>query len=259
MPEGPSVLIMKEATLKFEGKKILAAHGNAKIDFERITGKTVQAFRLWGKQTFIVLEDRLAIRVHLLMFGSYSIDEQTKPDTRLRLCLEFENGRLYYYSCSVRLFEEELEKAFDFTADVLSDRFDPKAARKKLKSRPEMMVCDALLDQDIFSGVGNIIKNEVLFRIGVHPETKVGDLPPRKLTELITEARNYSFDFLRWKKEFTLKKHWLAHTKKTCTTCGGPLTKKHCGTSKRRSFYCEKDQKLYRPKTEIISSPEPEA
>ena len=31
------------------------------------------------------------------------------------------------------------------------------------------MVCDALLDQTVFAGVGNIIKNEVLFRTGVHP------------------------------------------------------------------------------------------
>jgi endonuclease-8 len=78
-------------------------------------------------------------------------------------------------------------------------------AEKKLKSHPDMMVCDALMDQDIFSGVGNIIKNEVLFRIGVQPESLLGNLPKKKLNELIAEARNYSFDFLRWKREFTLK------------------------------------------------------
>ncbi|MCH5685281.1 hypothetical protein LWM68_14115 [Niabella sp. W65] len=48
--------------------------------------------------------------------------------------------------------------------------------------------------------VGKHNKNEVLYRIGVHPLSKVGDLPPRKLTELIDETRNYSFDFLNWKK-----------------------------------------------------------
>lgn len=248
MPEGPSILIMKEATQKFQGRKILAAHGNAKIDMERLVGKTVQEFRLWGKQTFIVLEENLAIRIHLLMFGSYSIDEQTKPDKSLRLCLEFENGKLFYYTCSVRLFEEDLDITFDFKADVLSDDFDPKSALKKLKAQPETMVCDALLDQNIFSGVGNIIKNEVLFRIKVHPETLLGNLPPKKLKELVEEARNYSFDFLKWKKEFVLKKHWLVHTKKNCPQCGEKLTKKHCGITKRRSFFCKNDQKLYLPK-----------
>lgn len=245
MPEGPSIRIMKEACMKFQGMKILAAHGNAKIDFEKLAGKTVQDFRIWGKQTFIVLEKNLAVRIHLLMFGSYSIDEQTKPDRSLRICLEFENGKLYYYTCSVRIFEENLDRTFDFKADVLSDDFDPKRARKKLKSKPDTMVCDALLDQEIFSGVGNIIKNEVLFRIQVHPETRIGALPPRKLTELIAEARQYSFDFLRWKKEFTLKKHWLVHTKKNCPNCKAALTKKHCGQTKRRTFYCETCQKQY--------------
>ncbi|MER3465444.1 MAG: endonuclease, partial [Chitinophagaceae bacterium] len=41
------------------------------------------------------------------------------------------------------------------------------------------MVNDALLDQEIFSGVGNIIKNEVLYRIEVHPLSTIGALPLR--------------------------------------------------------------------------------
>ena len=111
---------------------------------------------------------------------------------------------------------------------------------------PEELVCDALLDQDIFAGVGNIIKNEVLFRIRVHPESRVGALPPRKLTELIKEARNYSFDFLKWKKAFELKKHWLANAKKECPRDHIPLVKiKHLGKRKRRAFFCNKCQKLY--------------
>lgn len=65
------------------------------------------------------------------------------------------------------------------------------------------------------------------------------------MKEMIDEARNYSFDFLRWKRENTLQKHWLAHTKKKCPICGEKLIKKQTGLGKRRSFYCEKDQKLY--------------
>jgi len=105
---------------------------------------------------------------------------------------------------------------------------------------------DALLDQDIFAGVGNIIKNEVLFRIRIHPESQVGALPPRKLTELIKEARNYSFDFLKWKKAFELRKHWLAHAKSECPRDHIPFVKvKHLGKLKRRAFFCPKCQKLY--------------
>ena len=85
--------------------------------------------------------------------------------------------------------------------------WDSKQARKKLKTQPDELVCDALLDQDIFGGVGNIIKNEVLYRIRVHPESTVGVLPAAKMTKLIAEARNYSFDFLHWKRAYVLRKH----------------------------------------------------
>ena len=244
MPEGPSILILKEAAQKFIGQTIVSAKGNAKVDMHLLTGSTFKEYRIYGKQSFLVL-NKAVIRIHLLLFGSYSVDEQTKPDRQLRLHLKFENGDLYFYSCSVKVLEKKIIKEIDWQADVLSDEWKPAKAKKKLKILPKEMVCDVLLDQSIFSGVGNIIKNEVLFRIGVHPESLVGNLPPKKLNALIFEARNYSFDFLRWKKEYVLKKNWLAHTKKICSKCGGPITKKHTGTTNRRSFFCEEDQKLY--------------
>jgi endonuclease-8 len=101
------------------------------------------------------------------------------------------------------------------------------------------------LDQNIFTGVGNIIKNEVLFRTKIHPESKVGNIPQKKINELIKEARNYSFDFLKWKKKYVLRKHWLAHTKSICPTCNTPMTRKHLGKTHRRSFYCENCQVLH--------------
>lgn len=109
-----------------------------------------------------------------------------------------------------------------------------------------MLVCDALLDQNIFSGSGNIIKNEVLFRIRVHPKTKVGALTTRKLNELIKEVRNYSFDFLKWKKAYVLRKHWLVHTKGICPRDHTPIIKEYMGKYKRRTFFCPKCQILYK-------------
>ena len=127
----------------------------------------------------------------------------------------------------------------------MNDAWDPSKAKKKLKAIPDTLVADALLDQKIFAGVGNIIKNEVLWRIKVHPKTKVGDLPPKKLSELIKEARNYSFDFLKWKKAYVLKKHWCIHTKKMCPRCKIPAHKEYVGKTNRRTFYCDNCQVLY--------------
>ena len=244
MPEGPSLVIFKEAVQSFIGKKILEARGNAKIDMTLLPKEKILDLRTWGKQFFICLEE-ITIRVHFLMFGSYSIGEQTKPDKSLRLALLFSKGAIYFYTCSVKLVEGSLDSLYDWEADVMSDKWNPAAARKKLKLIPTTMVCDALLEQQIFSGVGNIIKNEVLYRVRLHPETLVGAIPAAKLTTLIKEARKYSFDFLKWKKDFVLKKHWLAHTKKICQRCDLPFLKKYCGKTKRRTFYCENCQVKY--------------
>ena len=244
MPEGPSIVLMKEDLQKFLGEKVIAVAGKAEIDKEKLICKTLKEIRLYGKQTFLIF-DNMSVRIHLLMFGSYEIDHQTRPDRSLRLGLTFKNGKALFYTCSVKMADADFLKMIDWTADIMSDVWDPKNAKNKLKKNPEMLVCDALMDQEIFSGVGNIIKNEVLFRICVHPESPVGNLPTKQLNQLLKEARNYSFDFLKWKRNNELKKHWQAYQQKKCPKCGKDITKKNTGKGKRSSFYCEKDQKLY--------------
>ena len=242
MPEGPSIVILKEDVQSFTGKKVIDVAGYTKIDLERLRNKKIIAFRSWGKH-FLICFKGFTIRIHLLMFGSYRINE-TK-DRNPALHLRFAKGELNFYTCAVRIIDEPLDEVYDWSGDVMNEAWDPKKAMAKLKEVPEMLVADALLNQDIFAGSGNIIKNEVLFRIRVHPETKVGDLPLKKKRELVKEVVNYSFDFLRWKKEYKLKDHWLAHTKKTCPRCNIPFHKAYTGVTKRRTFYCTNCQIRY--------------
>jgi hypothetical protein len=99
-----------------------------------------------------------------------------------------------------------------------------------------MLVCDATLDQEIFAGAGNIIKNEVLFRIRVHPLSRVGALSAAKLRELVAQMRAYALTS-SLEKAFVLKQHWLAHTKRICPRCDIPFHKAHLGKTQRRSFF----------------------
>ena len=242
MPEGPSIIILKEEVQSFTGKEIIKVEGNSKQDIQRLSGKKIIAFKSWGKH-FLICFKTFTVKIHFMLFGSYRINEQKESAPRLRLI--FKEGEISFYACSVKFVEEDLDDIYDWEADVMSDLWNQKAAKQKLNKIPDALVCDALLDQNIFAGVGNIIKNEVLFRIYLHPESRVGALPAKKLNELITEARNYSFDFLEWKKEYVLKKHWLAHTKKICPRCDIPFIKKHLGKTNRRSFFCTNCQALY--------------
>jgi endonuclease-8 len=245
MPEGPSIVILREEAAAFEGKAIVRASGNTSaVDLPALEGQPVLAVRSWGKH-FLIELPTLALRVHFMLFGNYRINERKDAVPRLRL--EFEDdSELNFYACSIKQIDPDLDAQYDWRADVMSDQWDRALALKKLRAQPDMLACDALLNQQIFSGVGNIIKNEVLFRIRVHPLSTVGALPAAKLRTLADEARQYSFDFLAWKKAYVLKAHWLAHTKRSCPRCHIPLHKAHLGTTRRRSFYCERCQKLYR-------------
>jgi endonuclease VIII len=242
--EGPSLVILKEEAAPFTGKKILEATGTSKADLARITGQKVTALKTWGKHFLIQLED-CTIKIHYLMFGSYRINER-HPEKTPTLSFVFKNGEWNNYTCAVKLLEEtDLDKIYDWTCDLMQDEWSPAKAKKKILAAPDRMICDVLLDQEIFSGLGNIMKNETLFRARIHPESKAGAIPTKQLNALIKEARIYAFDFLRWKKEFVLRKHWEAHKKTTCPRCKIPIVKEHTGKNPRRSFFCTNCQVKY--------------
>ena len=244
MPEGPTLYMLREQTTRFVGQEIVRASGNLKtLDPARLVGQHITGLHTWGKHFLIETPD-VILRVHFLLFGTYRIDEDRDKPPRLSIGVK-DGGVMNFYACAIRELDRATFDAYDFSADVMGTAWDPVKARKKLRAAPDMLACDALLDQDIFSGVGNIIKNEVLFRIRVHPLSTVGALPAPKLRALVDEARQYSFDFLGWKKAFTLKEHWLAHAKKICPRCDIPFMKAKLGVSDRRSFYCERCQKRY--------------
>ena len=128
----------------------------------------------------------------------------------------------------------------------MNPKWSAAKAIAKMLDEPKMLVCDALMDQQIFSGVGNIIKNEVLFRTHIHPLSVVGQIPTKKLKELVNETVKYTFEFLEQKKAGTLKKHWQAYSKKDCPRDKVPFHKADTGKSHRRTFYCDKCMVLYK-------------
>lgn len=245
MPEGPSIVILKEAINSFRGKKILEADGYGKdLAYGRLHGTRLVDIRTFGKHLLLCFAG-FTIRVHLQMFGSYRINND-KKDRNPKLRLRFADGQtLSFYAGSITMITRPLDEEYDWSADVMNDSFDVARAVKKIKLQPKMIAADALLDQTIVAGSGNIIKNEVLFRVKIHPRSKVGNIPTSRLQKMIQETVRYSFQFLEWKKEGTLRKHWQAYTKKVCPRDGHTMQKRYLGLTARRTFYCTECQKLY--------------
>lgn len=242
MPEGPSIVILKELVSPFKGATVRHVEGNSKTEIQRALKHKVLDFRSWGKHFLICFSD-FTVRIHFMLFGSYTINERKEAVPRLRLI--FSEGELNFYACSVKIIEGDLDAIYDWSADIMSEKWNPRAANKKLRQAPETLACDAILDQHIFSGAGNIFKNEVLWRTRIHPLSKVGALSPVKRRQLVQEVHRYAYDFLKWKKQFVLRKNWQAHAKKICPRCQIPFVKAHLGRTNRRSFYCTRCQVLY--------------
>src|SRR5450631_4223018 len=109
MPEGPSILLAREALIPFIGKKVKAAHGNSKIAKSRLETETIRDIRTWGKHLLICF-DHFTLRIHFLMFGTYLVNE--RKSTPLRLSLQFKNGEINFYTCAIRIIPEPLDEVY---------------------------------------------------------------------------------------------------------------------------------------------------
>lgn len=100
------------------------------------------------------------------------------------------------------------------------------------------------MDQNIFTGVGNKIRNEALYRAGIHPQSITGKIPATKITKLVKEVVVYARLFY---KEL--------ETNGTLTTFGvyqqeyaadgSEVTMKILPKSKRKIYFSEYKQQLY--------------
>jgi endonuclease-8 len=249
MPEGPVIIMLKQQMQPFKNKKVIAATGYAKnLQPEMLTGKTLKDVKSWGKHLLLCFP-KFTLRVHLGLFGSYRINSRGKRNASLGMT--FVNGDVNFYISTVALIEKPLDEVYDWQADIMSDQWSSDAAVKKLKAKPGVFIGDALLDQQLFAGSGNIIRNEVMFRCRVHPESKIGDIPDKKLLEIADETANYASDFLKWRKKDELSKHFEAYEQKMCPRDHIPFHKDDLGKTKRIPIivmyarYCMKNDFLH--------------
>ncbi len=136
MPEGPSIVILREETRKFVGKIIRSAEGNSRLDKEPLLDQRIRSIRSFGKQFLIELPE-LTIRIHFMLFGSYAIDAR-KENRVPRLQLGFARGaEMNFYACSVRFLSGDLDDLFDWRTDVMSDAWDARLALKRLRAKPD--------------------------------------------------------------------------------------------------------------------------
>ena len=204
MPEGDSLYRFAERLRPaLVGKEILAArsHGPGAVPrVSAIVGATCTAVRSQGKNMLISFDNGLALRGHLRMYGTWHVYGPGEPWRRaerdLRLVLEVHDAVVVNFNAPViELVEERLlamhAPISTLGPDLLDDGFDRNVAFRNFR-QPGLAartIGEAIMDQKLMAGVGNIWKHETLFRCRLHPWLTIGELSDDELVDLIGTAQ----------------------------------------------------------------------
>lgn len=240
--EGPSVHQAAKRTSHLAGQTIEEVYGNARQPIEELVGKKIEKVRAVKKRLFIDT-DGFSIITHFLMYGSYRINERReKPE---RIGIRCTKDTLNIYNGSVKVLDPKSTEYMEYDQperDVLSNAFDKEDALDAMR-RDDRIIADVLLDQDIFGGVGNIIKNEVLYLARIDPRSVSSSIPEGKAAELIEVVIDYSRRWLQSKLTGNALTR-VMYNQQECE-CQKRVTRENMGEYNRRTFYCSSCQALY--------------
>lgn len=241
MPEGPSILHLKDQLKPFKGKFVKAAGGYGKMQTDWIVGKKLTDIKTWGKHLLFIFSNGV-VKVHLGLFGDVLINERKKVNRSF--FMEFTNGEINGYVVKASKLKKPLEEVYDWRTDILSTEFDKAYVKSLLKKLGDKTIDDVLMDQAVFTGVGNKIRNEALYRAAIHPLSIINKIPAVKISKLITEVVKYANIFYDQLKETGVNDHFQVYQQEYAAD-GSEVTMKILTKSKRKIFFSEHRQVLY--------------
>ncbi|KUI48440.1 DNA glycosylase [Mycobacterium sp. GA-1199] len=145
-----------------------------------LTGCVVDEVISRGKHLFIRAGDA-SIHSHLKMEGAWLIGGQIRrvPEYKIRILLHTSDSRAAGVDLGVLEIlrrDHDMEAVAHLGPDLLGDDWEPAVARANLVEDPQRPLAEALLDQRVMAGVGNVYANELCFVTGYLPITPVGSV-----------------------------------------------------------------------------------
>ncbi len=189
----------------------------------------IQDVEAYGKQFRIHLSDGHVLLIHLMMWGSWRIyrkgETWDKPIKQSRVIFRTDSHEVVVFSAPVvKLFKlSELQnnpKWGNLGPDPLRSDFSSKTFFRRLEENPSREIGEALLDQRVIAGVGNILRIEILFRSHIYPRRKVSSLSNREKEKLLYWTLLL---FKKWMKQMGKRNDWILiyrRNGKPCPECG---------------------------------------
>jgi endonuclease-8 len=163
-----------------------------------VVGSQVTAVEPRGKHLLIHFSAGAVLRTHMRMTGAWHLyrvgSRWQKPARLARVILEAGDVLAVCFSAP----DVELLTAAQIGQhaalqrlgpDLLAADFDEADALRRLRAADHLEVADALLDQSIVAGIGNVYKSEVLFLERASPFAAVASLDDSTLERLLRTAR----------------------------------------------------------------------
>ena len=161
-----------------------------------LTDQTVGEVIARGKHLLLRTDAGVTVHSHLGMDGSWRLygpgEHWRGRSFEVRAVLETEpwiavGHRLR--TVEVLATRGEAELLGHLGPDPLGPDWDAAEATRRLTAAPDREIGEALIDQSVMAGPGNVYRSEVCFLAGVDPRTRVRDVPdPAALVDLMKSS-----------------------------------------------------------------------
>jgi endonuclease VIII len=122
--------------------------------------------------------------------------------------------------------------------DILVEVFDEEGVATALRAEPARTLGDALLDQHLVAGIGNIFKSEACFAARIDPWRKVGDLSDEELRGVLAAARALMLEAVKSGRH----PHNVYRRRGSCLRCRGRISSRGQGDANRTTYWCPRCQ-----------------
>jgi endonuclease-8 len=214
---------------------------------ERLRGRAVRAVDAHGKHLFMRFEGGLTLHSHLRMTGHWAVYGQGarwgRSPGRAWLVLGCAGFEVVEFDGPVLelLSEGRIRSDPRFTGlgqDVLGERFHPGPFLARLRALdPARPIGDALLDQHVLAGIGNLWKAEVCFATGIDPWRALGAVGDDEALELVRVARELMRSAAR--EGFRARPEGVyGRAGRPCPRCGTIVRRRGQWENNRSTFWC---------------------
>ena len=161
---------------------------------QAVVGRRIDAIRRIGKYQLIGLDDGAHIVVHFRLDGDWVIDRSAEDLPRFaRAHLELDDGTRVVFEDRRALGTLHVVPAgqppiADLGPDPTDASFDAAELGRRLATR-RIAIKQALLDQRVLAGVGNIYAVEALWHARIHPLMPANRLRPPAIAALLRGLR----------------------------------------------------------------------